>query len=202
MSDVRSDHLDAAGAGLRVEGAEVTTVVADVTKGGEVERLAERAAAVYGRVDVVCNNAGVSAPPAAAWAGSVDAWRWSLDVGLIGVVHGIRTFVPAMVERGRGHVLNTASVGGLVPVPGLAPYVAAKHAVIGLTETLAAELAELAPGVGASVLCPGVVATDLARSSRETAPGGFGLVGPDPGSVPTTPRSDSVLEPATVAEMA
>ena len=173
-----------------------------VSKGEDVERLAERAAAVYGGVDVVCNNAGVSPPPAAAWGGSVEAWRWSLDVGLLGVVHGIRAFVPAMVERGRGHVLNTASVGGLVAVPGLAPYVAVKHAVIGLTETLAAELAELAPGVGVSVLCPGVVATDLARNSREVAPGGIGLAQPESGTVPTISRFGSVLEPATVAEMA
>ncbi|WP_458683504.1 SDR family NAD(P)-dependent oxidoreductase [Prescottella equi] len=202
MSDVRSDRLEAAGEGLRAEGAEVVTVVADVSKGDDVERLAERAVATYGKVDVVCNNAGVAVPAAAAWDGAVEAWHWSLEVGLLGVVHGIRVFVPAMVERGRGHVLNTASVGGLVAVPGLAPYVATKHAVVGLTETLAAELSELAPGVGASVLCPGVVATELAHSSREAAPGGIGLAESGTGFMPTTPRSDSVLEPEAVAKMA
>ena len=85
-------------------------------------------------------------------------------------------------------------------MPGLAPYAAVKHAVIGLTETLAAELAELTR-VGASALCPGVVATDLARSSREAAPEDVGRAEPDAGAMPTTPRSGAILEPATVAEM-
>nr|WP_271209545.1 SDR family NAD(P)-dependent oxidoreductase [Rhodococcus wratislaviensis]GLK34144.1 short-chain type dehydrogenase/reductase [Rhodococcus wratislaviensis] len=201
MADVRSDRLVAAATVLRGQGGDVATAVADVSRAGDVERLADRAVAAYGRVDVVCNNAGVSPPPSTAWAGSVEAWRWSLDVGLLGVVHGIRSFVPAMVACGRGHVLNTASVGGLVPVPGLAPYVAVKHAVIGLTETLAAELAELAPGVGASVLCPGVVTTDLTRSSRESAPAGVNPAS-GRGDVPTVPRLGSVLDPAAVAEMA
>lgn len=203
MTDVRADRLNAAADRVRDEGGKVTPLVADVSKADEVERLAERAVAAYGRVDVVCNNAGVSPPPAAAWTVTQETWRWLIDVGLLGVVHGIHSFVPAMIERGRGHVLNTASVGGLVPVPGLAPYSAVKHAVIGLTETLAAELAEVAPGVGASVLCPGVVATDLARSSRDTAPEGVDLATPSPirGAAPTTPRSDSVMDTERVAAL-
>lgn len=200
MTDVRADRLAAAADRVRSEGGTVTPVVADVSKADEVERLAEQAVAAYGRVDVVCNNAGVSPPPAAAWTIAEETWRWSIDVSLLGVVHGIHSFVPAMIERGRGHVLNTASVGGLVPVPGLAPYSAIKHAVVGLTETLAAELAEVAPGVGVSVLCPGVVATELARSSRDTAPEGLDFTTFISGDVaPPTPRSDSVMDAETVA---
>lgn len=204
MTDVRADRLDAATDSVRGEGGEVTAVVADVSKAEDVERLAERAFATYGRVDVVCNNAGVSLPPAAAWTVTEGAWRWSIDVGLLGVVHGIRSFVPAMVERGRGHVLNTASVGGLVPIPGLAPYSAVKHAVIGLTDALATELAEIAPGVGASALCPGVVPTDLARSSRDTAPEGmeFADSGANRVAAPAIARSDSVLDAEAVAALA
>lgn len=204
MADIRSDVLEASADRIREAGGEVKTVVTDVSVVESVERLAKRAVEVYGRVDVVCNNAGVSLPPAAAWAVTEPTWRWSIDVGLLGVVHGVRAFVPLMIERGRGHVLNTASIGGLVPVPGLAPYAAVKHAVVGLTETLAEELSEVAPGVGASVLCPGFVATDLAKSSRETAPAGLGATAPDRmrERIPTTPRSEPTVAVDDVAEVA
>lgn len=107
-----------------------------------------------------------------------------------------------MVERGRGHVLNTASAGGLMPIPGMGAYSAVKHAVVGLTETLAAELAELGPGVGATVLCPGLVATDLVRSSSETAPQAVAAqAAAGSGAQPTTPTSDLVLDADTVATL-
>jgi NAD(P)-dependent dehydrogenase (short-subunit alcohol dehydrogenase family) len=93
-------------------------------------------------------------------------WRWVLDVNLMGVVHGIRSFVPALVAQGSGHVVNTASVAGWLGVPGMGPYCASKHAVLGLSEVLRHELMASKSGVGVSVLCPGTVNTAIMRSER------------------------------------
>jgi NAD(P)-dependent dehydrogenase (short-subunit alcohol dehydrogenase family) len=191
LADVRYDAARAACA--RLGDVPTLAVETDVRDPGSVQELAERSLDRFGRVDVICNNAGIAVPQVPSWEQSLEDWRWALDVMLLGVVHGIRSFVPHLVARGSGHVLNTASMAGLMPLAGMAPYAAAKHAVVGLTETLAEELA--GTGVGATVLCPGYVPTELASSTRENRPrpaGGLEVDGA-PGSRPgdaaaSTPR--------------
>jgi NAD(P)-dependent dehydrogenase (short-subunit alcohol dehydrogenase family) len=124
--------------------------------------------AEFGRVDVLCNNAGVIVPRAPVWEQSYADWQWIVDVNLHGVANGIRAFVPAMVAAGRGHVVNTASMAGLTTIPGggNGAYSATKHAVVGLSETLRLELAEAAPDVGVTVLCPGPVPSRIHDARR------------------------------------
>jgi NAD(P)-dependent dehydrogenase (short-subunit alcohol dehydrogenase family) len=114
----------------------------------------------------VCNNAGVVSFPGPTWEAQPADWEWVLSVNLHGVINGVRAFVPHFVAQGSGHVVNTASMAGISAGPGMAPYLVSKHAVVALTEGLAAELALAAPGVRASVVCPGQVVTNIATSRR------------------------------------
>jgi NAD(P)-dependent dehydrogenase (short-subunit alcohol dehydrogenase family) len=150
---------------------DVLAVAADVRDANQVQALADQSVQRFGHVDVVCNNAGIAPSPAAMWELDLATWRWTIDVALMGVVHGIHAFAPVLVRQGRGHVVNTASVGGLVPLPGMGPYNAAKHAVVGLSETLRLEFLRVAPEVGVSVLCPGLVDTQLPLTTRINQPG-------------------------------
>lgn len=171
IADVRPDAIDEATAKLRQHGVRVLGATVDVRDLAQVEELAQRTVGELGRVDVVCNNAGVVGPIAPSWELDLSVWRWMIDVMLFGVIHGIRAFVPRLIAQGHGHVVNTASVGGLIELPMLAPYAAAKHAVVGLTEALAKELSQTGnTNVGASVLCPGLVATALGESSMQNRP--------------------------------
>jgi NAD(P)-dependent dehydrogenase (short-subunit alcohol dehydrogenase family) len=143
----------------------------DVSDPAAVETLATTALDRFGAVHVVCNNAGV-VTLGPTWEQSLDDWRWVLDVDLWGVVNGVRSFVPILLGQGvPGHVVNTASIAGLVPSPTIASYNAAKAAVVALSETLDMELRELGAPIGVSVLCPGVVPTRIAESGRNR-PGG------------------------------
>jgi NAD(P)-dependent dehydrogenase (short-subunit alcohol dehydrogenase family) len=142
-------------------------VPTDVTQATEVEALARRAREAFGAVHVVCNNAGVAAF-GTAWEQPVADWEWVLGVNLWGVVHGVRTFVPLLLEQGEGHVVNTASIAGLFTGPFLASYYVSKHAVVALSEVLYKELAARGAGVGVSVLCPGVTRTRIVDASRST----------------------------------
>ncbi len=173
MSDVDPDRLRAAADAVAVaSGADVLAVPADVSRWSDVQALADGAFERFGVVHVLCNNAGVTRP-GRAWELRLEDWEWVLAVNLRGVVNGIRAFVPRMLERGEpGHVVNTASVGGLVAFPGIAPYVAAKYAVVGLSETLHHDLRERGAPVAVSVLCPGPTATDFRAHSRDLQPGG------------------------------
>lgn len=169
MSDVDGDRLAAAAAA--VDG-EVEAVPADVGNAGDVDALAARAGERFGAVDVLCNNAGVTRP-GPAWDLDLDEWQWMLSVNLLGVVHGIRSFVPAMIERGQpAHVVNTASIGGLLPYAGIAAYSAAKYAVVGLSESLQLDLRAAGAPIGVSVLCPGPIETDFRANSRALHPAG------------------------------
>lgn len=170
LADVRPDALERAGADLAPTGATTLAVKTDVRDAASVDELARTTVERFGRVDIVCNNAGVVGPFAPMWEQELDTWHWILDVALMGVVHGIRSFVPRLIASGSGHVVNTASVGGLVPLPRLAPYNAAKHAVVGLSETLLAELRQAGADVGVTVVCPGLVDTGLAESSEQIRP--------------------------------
>jgi len=136
-----------------------------------VEAFAALADRELGGAHVVCNNAGVS-PLGAAWETSVDDWRWILGVNLWGVIHGVRSFVPRLMARGEGHVVNTASVAGIINPPGSGAYNVTKHAVVALSETLQHDLRERGSKVGVSVLCPAYVPTGIADSERNR-PAGF-----------------------------
>ncbi|HVW25781.1 MAG TPA: SDR family NAD(P)-dependent oxidoreductase [Polyangiaceae bacterium] len=166
LADIEESALGAAEQSLKKKGAPVLAVRTDVSKAEDVQRLADEAYAKFGVVHVLCNNAGVGMG-GLSWEQSVEDWQWVLGVNLWGVIHGIRTFVPRMLDGGaEGHIINTASMAGLVSSPYMAVYEATKHAVVAVTETLKMEL-DLAGGkLSASVLCPGFVATKISDSER------------------------------------
>jgi NAD(P)-dependent dehydrogenase (short-subunit alcohol dehydrogenase family) len=169
MSDVDGERLESAAAG--VDG-EVEAVPADVARAADVEALADRARKRFGNVHIVCNNAGVTRP-GQAWELDLDEWQWLLSVNVLGVVNGIRAFVPAMLEHGEpGHVVNTASIGGLLPYAGIAAYTASKYAVVGLSEGLQLDLRAAGAPIGVSVLCPGPTETEFRAHSRALHPDG------------------------------
>ena len=139
----------------------------DVSREEDVRRFAES----VGAVQVVCNNAGVS-PLGAAWEMSARDWEWIMGVNLWGVIHGVRAFVPRLIAQNEGHLVNTASVAGLISPPGMAAYNVTKHAVVALSETLHHDLRERGSAVGVSVLCPAYVPTRIAEfRSGDKSPG-------------------------------
>ncbi|MCL2585244.1 MAG: SDR family NAD(P)-dependent oxidoreductase [Streptosporangiales bacterium] len=203
ISDVRPDGLASAASSLKEKGADVTALAADVREESAVRAVADAALSAYGQVDLVCNNAGVVCPAASMWDQDPATWRRMIDIKMLGVIHGVRVFAPLLIRRGSGHILNTASSGGLAPLPGRTPYTGTMHAVVGLTETLDLELKEAAPGLGATVLCPGLVDTPLGANSA--ALGAFTL---PPGSNPgegmrsQAAAQGGILTPVEVAEEA
>lgn len=165
MADIEVDALEAASVGLGSD-AEVLTMVCDVSDPVQVEALRDAAVARFGTVHVVVNNAGVSSA-GPVWTQSLEDWQWVLGVNLYGVVNGIRTFAPLLIEQGEGHIVNTASMAGLTSPPFMSTYNVSKHAVVTLPETLFADLALAgASGVGVSVLCPGWVRTRIHEAAR------------------------------------
>jgi NAD(P)-dependent dehydrogenase (short-subunit alcohol dehydrogenase family) len=166
LADVEAAPLAAAEAELLASGASVLAVVTDVTSGAAVAALAERAVTRFGAVHVVCNNAGVGGGAGPMWTLTEADWTWTLGVNLWGVIHGIRAFVPRMIAQGEGHVVNTASIAGLLSPQFMGPYVATKHAVVALSEVLARDLEIASAKVKVSVLCPGFVRTRIAESER------------------------------------
>ncbi len=202
LADVDTDSLDTAVRELNGIGATAVGVQVDVSDPSSVDGLAERVLRELGRVDVVCNNAGIIAPRRPLWEHTPDDWRWTLDVNLLGVANGIRAFVPAMIEAGHGHVVNTASMAGLTTIPGggNGAYSATKHAVVGLSETLRVELDEVAPEVGVTVLCPGPVPSRIHDSARNRP---AELADTGPVAVPAQTSSMTPLtpvDPAVVGE--
>jgi len=148
-------------------GRRALVVPTDVTDRSSVEALADRAYGHFGAVHVLCNNAGVASTSAAKaiWDCSLDEWRWVMGVNLMGVVHGIRSFVPKMIAQGsEGHVVNTASMAGLIQGSGI--YGVTKHGVVALSESLSNELQVSGAKLKVSVLCPGWVATRIAQAER------------------------------------
>ncbi|HEX7668804.1 MAG TPA: SDR family NAD(P)-dependent oxidoreductase [Polyangiaceae bacterium] len=166
LSDIEPVALAAAEKSLKDKGAPVLAVQCDVSKAEEVEALATQAYEKFGAVNVLCNNAGVGIG-GLSWEHSLEDWRWVLGVNLWGVIHGIRSFLPRMIAQGtEGHVVNTASVAGLISSPYMAVYQATKHAVVSMTESLKMELDMTSSKLSASVLCPGFVATKISDSER------------------------------------
>jgi NAD(P)-dependent dehydrogenase (short-subunit alcohol dehydrogenase family) len=201
LSDIRPDGLAEAESTLRAAGAEVGTAVADVGVAESVRALAEYTLATYGRVDLVCNNAGLVCPGAPMWEQDPRTWERMIAVKVLGVVHGVQAFAPLLVAQGTGHILNTASSGGLAPLVDRTPYTGTMHAVVGLTETLDLELKQAAPALGATVLCPGLVDTALGRNSAA-----LGAITLPPGAAAVSMRSvapaGAILSAREVAESA
>jgi NAD(P)-dependent dehydrogenase (short-subunit alcohol dehydrogenase family) len=141
----------------------VLGVPCDVSDAESVHALRDAVLDEHGTVHLLCNNAGVGGGGAIATSTLAD-WQWVLGVNLWGVVHGLHAFLPLLIDQGEGHVVNTASVAGLVAGPGIGPYNASKYAVVAISETLRVELP--GTGVGVSVLCPGYVRTNIFTSQR------------------------------------
>ncbi|MCW5745498.1 MAG: SDR family NAD(P)-dependent oxidoreductase [Alphaproteobacteria bacterium] len=164
LADIETDALAAAVESLRGIAPDVRGVACDVADAAAVEHAAQVTVEAFGHVHVLCNNAGV-----AGGSGiddiSLDTWRWVLDVNLMGVLHGVRSFLPHIRAHGDGgHIVNTASLAGLASGLGFSPYATSKYAVVGMSEGLALQLKPL--GIGVSVLCPGFVRTRIGQSAR------------------------------------
>jgi NAD(P)-dependent dehydrogenase (short-subunit alcohol dehydrogenase family) len=166
LADVDEAALAQAERELKDGGAEVFAVRTDVSKAGDVEALARETLGAFGAAHLLFNNAGVGAGTT-VWESTLEDWQWTLGVNLWGVIHGVRTFVPLMLKQGdECHVVNTASMAGLVSGPALGAYKVAKHGVVSLSETLCCELALMKANVGVSVLCPAGVKTRVMECER------------------------------------
>ena len=165
LGDIEEGPLKEAVNELTGQGAEALGVVTDVADAASVRALRDQALDRFGAVHLVHNNAGIGLG-GPIWEVSEEDWRWILGVNLWGVINGVATFVPTLIEQGEGHVVNTASVAGLIAAPFLGPYNATKQAVVAISETLFKDLQAVGAPVGVSVLCPGFVQTRIAESER------------------------------------
>ena len=165
LADIEQGALDAAVLELRQQEYDVLGVRTDVATAESVEQLARATLAAYGRVDLVCNNAGVINSAAPLWEATEKDWRWMLGVNVWGVIHGLRTFLPIMLAQDEGgYMVNTASIAGLGM--GSSIYSVTKHAVLAITEALYLQLRQRNAKVGVSVLCPVFVNTRIVEAER------------------------------------
>lgn len=188
LADVEGEPLARAVGELAAAGVETMGFECDVADAAQVDAFA---AATYARFDtahIICNNAGVGGGMGRTWEVSPEGWDWTIGVNLMGVVNGIRAFVPRLVEQNDGHVINTASLAGLKGSPMMAPYVATKHAVVGISECLVHDLTMSGAAVGVSVLCPAFVRTRIAESGRNWP----GRLGASPLPAPDSPSADFI----------
>jgi NAD(P)-dependent dehydrogenase (short-subunit alcohol dehydrogenase family) len=170
LSDVEQPALERTTQALRAAGADVHAVVTDVAKPDQVEALADETLRKYGAVHVVCNNAGVATEAIPSWSGTLDDWAWILGVNLMGVIYGVRTFLPILINKGAGgHIVNTASLAGLV-TGGNTPYAVTKFGVVALSEGIYLELKQGGYRPSISVLCPGFVNTNILNCARNRPP--------------------------------
>ncbi len=166
LADIEEEPLRAAEAEVAGHGVEALGVITDVTSADSVGALAQATIDRFGAVHMVCNNAGVGGGGLIRNQQLVD-WKWVVDVCLWGVIHGVHHFLPHLIEAEESHIMSTASVAGLMSVPGLGPYNAAKYGVVAIMETLHLEMQrDRNADVGVSVLCPGVVRTNIATAQR------------------------------------
>jgi NAD(P)-dependent dehydrogenase (short-subunit alcohol dehydrogenase family) len=200
LGDIEAAALTDAVGKLEATGAEVIGIRTDVSDAAQVQVLADAAVERFGAIHIACNNAGVGAG-GLSWEAPLDTWEWVFGANLWGVIHGVRSFVPVMMKQPEAHLVNTASVAGLVAGPFMAPYNASKHAVVALSETLHHEMALMAPHVKVSVLCPGWVRTKIGDSARNR-PGAEGN-NPEAGSgfaQILQPLLDNGMAPEVLAE--
>ena len=168
LADIEAAPLAAAEASIKAKGGSVIAVQTDVMNEAQIRRLADTAFATWGKVHILCNNAGVSGGGLTdgIWDVAMQDWDWVLGVNFLGVLHGIRHFVPRMLAAGEpGHIVNTASVAGILSATN-GPYTVSKHAVVALSEMLYKDLKQRDAKLSASVLCPGWVNTRILDSAR------------------------------------
>ena len=171
LVDVQQDALDAAEREMLAAGAKVLARKVDVSNAAQMEALGQAVLKRFGAPHFVFNNAGVGSG-GLIWENTVRDWEWVLGVNVMGVVHGLRVFTPMMLEAAKndtawqGHIVNTASMAGLLNPPNMGVYNVSKHAVVSISETLYQDLALVTGQIGASVLCPFFVATGIGRSER------------------------------------
>jgi len=188
LADVEQGALDQSLKDLSQYGNHVRGIACDVADPDQVERAAQATFSAFGKVHVLCNNAGVAAGGGIDQI-SVDNWRWVVDVNLMGVVYGVRSFLPHIRSHGEGgHIVNTASMAGMINGMGFSPYAATKFAVVAMSEGLRMQLQPL--GIGVSVLCPYFVRTRIGESGRNR-PERYGPVQP---LDPTSPAAAMVAE--------
>lgn len=165
VADIEQPPLDSTVAEIELAGGAASGVVCDVSDWESVDGLRAQCESAFGPADVVMNNAGVAGGGSISMV-DLKAWEWTLAVNLWGVIHGVKAFIPAMIERGSGHVINTASIAGHLTSTGMGAYNTSKHAVVAFSETLQQEMLEGDTGVGVTCLCPGFVATNIINSDR------------------------------------
>ena len=206
LADIEAEPLAMAEASVAAKGVKVMPVRTDVAKADDIASLADKSFERFGRVNVLCNNAGVGGSPGASWELSQKDWEWVIDVDLWSVINGVRSFVPRMIASGEaGHIVNTASIAGLVTGLVGTPYQVAKFGVVALSEQLFFELGRAGHHIGVSVLCPGLVNTNIYDSGRNRQP--------EYGESPTTAPDarlmsqaieglrPTMLQPADIAQM-
>ena len=192
LADIEEETLAKAESEMKADGATVIAVRTDVSRAADVEALARKTIDGFGAVHVLCNNAGVGPAKGATWELSEADWRWVLGVNLWGALHGIRAFVPIMLDQDSdGHIVNTASIAGLLSAPFAATYCVAKHGVVTLSESLHSELAQVGSKVKVSVLCPAWVKTRLMDGDRNR-----------PNEFQNAPDQDSTTIQATMMNQA
>jgi NAD(P)-dependent dehydrogenase (short-subunit alcohol dehydrogenase family) len=202
LSDIEQTALDTAVTELRQQELDVTGVVTDVARPESVDALAQATLAAYGKVNLVCNNAGVFLPMKPMWESTLKDWNWILGVNMWGVINGIRAFVPIMLEQDEeAHIVNTASQAGLVQSNSI--YSMTKHAVVSLSEGLLMQLKQRGDDskIGVSVLCPLFVDTKIMEAERNRPADLFNDGRPEPenplrmrDSTPAIEEADRVLE--------
>lgn len=183
--DIEEDAARSVADELRALGVRAFGTRCDVTNVDYLAAAAREVTHALGPVHVLSNNAGVSAPQGPITQKSALDWQWVFSVNLFGIVNAVQTFLPGMLAHGRGgHIVNTSSTAGLIAIGELqvGVYTASKYACNGYTEILRAELAD--QGIGVSVLCPGLIATDLAKTSARNRPAAFGGAMPEPKAMP------------------
>lgn len=169
LADIEAEPLSMAEAAIRQKGGDVLAVKTNVMTEADVNRLADAAFERFGNVHILCNNAGVAATAATLrsrpWESSLADWEWTFGVNFMGVLYGIRAFIPRMLENGEeGHIVNTASMAGLLT--GANPYNVSKHGVVCLSEGIYKEFKLMGAKLSASVLCPGLIRTAILDSER------------------------------------
>jgi NAD(P)-dependent dehydrogenase (short-subunit alcohol dehydrogenase family) len=206
IGDIEAEPLAMAEAAIAAKGVKVLPLRTDVAKAEELEALAESAYKQFGAVHVLCNNAGVGGSQGPMWELSQADWEWTIDVDLWSVVHGVRSFVPRMIESGEeAHIVNTASIAGMVSGAVGGPYTVAKFGVVALSEQLHFELGRAEHNIGVSVLCPGFVNTGIYDSGRnrqaEYGDAGVTPAAPSPIRAALEERRQTMMQPADIGEL-
>lgn len=204
IADIEEPALNATLDELKSKGIEAIGLITDVSSESDMDALGKLALETYGKVNLLFNNAGVGAGGPLVEQ-TVKDWEWVLGVNLWGVIHGLRVFLPHLLEHGDGHIVNTASVAGLTSYSYTGAYSVSKHGVVTLTETLFHEVRDMESSLGVSVLCPGIVKTNIISSERNRPEQLSDPLIPEPTDEPDNSSFVDVvyehgLDPNTVAE--